>query len=223
MLLSKAPSPVEVYNDLDDRLYRIFSVVRDRSQARQLLRQLLLTTYSEREFSKAWQSPMPDDPIEAARICIVRLRMAFGGAGSRGNKPGFGFGKTSNQAKQFSNFRKNILALSERLSSVTVMCRPAVEVVQIFDSPDTLVYCDPPYVPSSRRCARDYLYEMTVAQHGELADTLLSAKSKVIVSGYDSPEYNSWFRDWNVHSRKVSLRVARVKNQTRTEFVWTNF
>ena len=36
--------------------------------------------------------------------------------------------------------------IAERLLRVQIENRPALEVIQLYDSPQTLLYCDPPYV-----------------------------------------------------------------------------
>src|SRR5947209_7316877 len=51
VLLNKAPSPVEVYNDLDHRITRLFRVLRNHGA--ELHRRLSLTPYSELEFQSA--------------------------------------------------------------------------------------------------------------------------------------------------------------------------
>src|ERR1700736_893280 len=51
VLLNKPPAVVEVYNDLDQRITRLFRVLRDNGQ--ELHRRLSLTPYSEIEFLDA--------------------------------------------------------------------------------------------------------------------------------------------------------------------------
>jgi DNA adenine methylase len=64
----------------------------------------------------------------------------------------------------------------ERLRGVIIEHAPAIEVLRRYDGPETLHYVDPPYVYATRnaRNAGDtYRYEMTDAEHRELASTLL--------------------------------------------------
>ena len=63
VLLNKPIAAVEVYNDLDLRITRLFRVLRDHGP--ELQRRLSLTPYSEAEFREA-QAEAPDE-IEAAR------------------------------------------------------------------------------------------------------------------------------------------------------------
>jgi DNA adenine methylase len=77
VLLNKVPSPVEVYNDLDQRITRLFRVLRDNGS--ELIRRLSLTPYSELEFLDAEKDVA--DEIEKARRDFVRWRLSLGGRG----------------------------------------------------------------------------------------------------------------------------------------------
>src|SRR3954453_21414764 len=77
VLINKRPSLVEVYNDLDERITRLFRVLRDHGE--ELHRRLSLTPYSEVEFKRS--SERTDDEIELARRDFVRWRLSIGGRG----------------------------------------------------------------------------------------------------------------------------------------------
>jgi DNA adenine methylase len=78
VLLNKLPVPVEIYNDLDERITRLFRVIRD--QGEELRSLLTLTPYSEVEFSEAQIAT--DDELEQARRDFVRWRLSLGGRGN---------------------------------------------------------------------------------------------------------------------------------------------
>src|SRR5262245_49287450 len=77
VLLNKPPAPVEVYNDLDQRITRLFRVLREHGE--EFRRLLMLTPYSEAEFDRA--SEPADNEVEQARRDFVRWRMSLGGRG----------------------------------------------------------------------------------------------------------------------------------------------
>src|SRR5436190_19631442 len=70
VLLNKPPAPVEVYNDLDHRITRLFRVLRD--QGEEFRRRLALTPYSEAEFQACAEAA--GDEVEQARRDFVRWR-----------------------------------------------------------------------------------------------------------------------------------------------------
>jgi DNA adenine methylase len=180
--------------------HHLFAMLRCKRKSRQLIRQLRLTPYHEHEYSLAWSGDLSKDPTERARQIFVQLRMAFGGLGSRGVRPGFGFGKSSSKSKSTLACIEQLGSIVERLRSVTVMCRCGIEVIKRFDGPDSLHYCYPPYVQSSRTKGAGYLHEMSDEDHCRLADVLNNAQGKVVLSGY-----------------------SRQKGGRRTEVLWMNF
>jgi DNA adenine methylase len=223
VLLNKSPVDNEIYNDLDKRLFDLFSVLRDPDQSKQLIRLLKKTLYHETEFHTAWANPLDADSVKRARQVFVQLRYAFGGFGSRGTKPGFGFAKSGSRALATKNCIDELEAITERLRTVTVMSRCGIDVIQRFDSKDTLHFCDPPYVSSTRTGSRDYIHEMVDDDHKRLIDVLRRVKGKVMLSGYGSQLYDSQLKNWRRVERTQALSCSRDKTQKRTEVLWMNF
>lgn len=223
VLLNKHPSKVEVYNDLHDDLVHLFNVLRSDRKSKVLQEKLRLTLFHESEFKRCWQEPMPTGEIERARRIMVRLRMAFGGAGSRDSMPGFAFGKTVNASLAFKRKVDELHAITERLRSVTIMSRDALDVIKRFDSAKTLHYVDPPYVMASRKDAKSYRHEVDDAYHEQLAEMLNSVAGKVVLSGYQSDLYKRLYKGWRIDRRVQQLGCSRDKNQTREEVVWMNW
>lgn len=84
-----------------------------------------------------------------------------------------------------------------------------------------LVYCDPPYLASTRRRHGLYRYEYTEAQHVELLEVIVSLPCFVIISGYASPLYTDFLQ------HRHGWRVIEFANTTRRgrvmERAWFNF
>ena len=74
--------------------------------------------------------------------------------------------------------------ISERLLRVQIENRPAIDVIRLYDSPDTLFYCDPPYLHETRGDSKAYGFEMDEEQHRTLAAALHAIRGKAAVSGY---------------------------------------
>jgi len=113
--------------------------------------------------------------------------------------------------------------IGERLLRVQIENRPAVDVVRLYDSKDTLFYCDPPYIHETRGDAKAYGHEMTDDKHRELADVLNSAKGMVAVSNYDCELMGELFpaKRW----RKIigPAKTNHSTKDTRTEVLWVNY
>jgi site-specific DNA-adenine methylase len=83
----------------------------------------------------------------------------------------------------------------------------------------TLIYCDPPYVLSSRARNRSiYAHEMTDGQHRRLLAVLQGLPCMVQISGYFSPMYCKALSDW-----RVVRFMAATRGGMREEWLWMNY
>lgn len=100
------------------------------------------------------------------------------------------------------------------------LCRTdAVTYLQSFPFQGSeVVYCDPPYLPETRRRARVYRHDFTRADHERLLDTLLELPCKVLISGYDSALYDQKLRGWQQKHFRSKTHVETVN-----EVVWFNY
>ncbi len=225
VLLNKPPSRVEIFNDRDARLVNFFFVLRDRAD--ELIQSVTLTPYSESEFCLSKQSK--GDPVERARRFLVQYRQSFSGLGeafARSARHRSRCRMAENVASWLSNIDDNLPQIVERLRCVEVHCRSATDLIKQYDSPNSLFYCDPPYVHSSRRAGSRamYAFEMSDDDHRELAKVLKACKGKVVLSGYPSPLYTKLYRSWRSVSVDVPIRLPAGKQKThRNEILWFNF
>ena len=81
-----------------------------------------------------------------------------------------------------------------------------------------LVYCDPPYVQSTRRSERRYRFDCTDDDHVALLDLLKSLDCQVMISGYPSALYDTHLAGWRSIEMQVSNQACIV-----TEKLWFNF
>src|SRR5258708_6284748 len=72
VLLNRAPSPVETYNDLDGEVVNFFRILRD--DADNLTRAITLTPFSRQEFAAACQLDPALPALERARRFYIRAR-----------------------------------------------------------------------------------------------------------------------------------------------------
>lgn len=241
VLMKKPRSPGEIYNDLDSEIVNVFRVLRDPRSAQELQRLLRLTPFAREEFIEAYEDTAFDS-IERARRTVIKAFMGFGSdaihrSGPRGMRcavstnPGrlssTGYRAMSRQngatpAKDFATWPDAIDGFTKRLHGVAIENRPALEIIERFDRPETLLYLDPPYVRSTRQSAdrNGYAHEMRDDDHRALAERLRAAKAMVIISGYPSPLYDDeLFSDWR---RVTKAGFADARKRARTEVLWMN-
>jgi DNA adenine methylase len=89
--------------------------------------------------------------------------------------------------------------LSTRFAKVQVENADWRQLLQDYDSTETVFYMDPPYYQSNV-----YAHNMSEADHREMCTRIHNLKGYVALSGYDNPIYNSF--GWD---EKFSLKVSQ--------------
>ena len=238
LLFAKKPSPVEVYNDLDGGLVNFFRVLRDPEKFERFQRLVSLTPYSREEYNfcrNTWEGCTDD--VERAYRWFVVARMSF--SGQFGNSWSFDVIRSARgMAGECSRWLNTIDLLPQihaRLMRVQIEHKDFREVINIYDTPNTLLYMDPPYVPDTRR-EGGYKHEMTLDDHRKLVDLLFNVEGMVILSGYRHPVYEPLERvGWRRHDYEtvchaagktrgtgIQGKGAAKRMQPRVESVWVN-
>ncbi len=85
--------------------------------------------------------------------------------------------------------------------------------------PETLIYCDPPYLMSTRSSGPMYQHEFSDRQHRHLLRVLRKIPAMVMISGYWSEMYSRTLKDWN----HTTFRTTNRAGQRTTEHLWYNY
>jgi DNA adenine methylase len=224
VLMTKEPSEVEVYNDINDDIVNLFRVVRDARQVQQLEEMLDFTPYARAEFTQT-QKNLPkhkyDEPVEHARLTFVSFNEAFSGLSEKDNSWSYG-----TKVNQSVGFRASVAALkdiSARLANVQIDCGHFKDVLERYDSDDTVFYLDPPYDTDTRE-KNLYKHEMFLHEHRELVNLILELKGFVILSGYDTPLYapleDVGFTRIEISAVMTMAIPAIGKGLERKEVIW---
>lgn len=221
VLLRKDKIACEVYNDIDCSVFNLFKVLRDPRSAEKLIKIITLTPFHRNEYINACYCSCADEVIRASQL-LIRSFMSFSSLGVHQNNSGFSGGtkkgKTTD-ATTWANIPVNLAAIVQRLQGVIIENVPALELLNKHDSLDTLFYCDPPYLHSTRTTTKGYQHEMSFSDHEILLNKLIRLRGKVVISGYDNELYNDILSGWikrETQSRAASQRGATV----RTECIW---
>ncbi len=227
VLLQKPRAYNEIYNDLDGELVNLFRVLRS-DAAGALIEAVRLTPYARAEYLLAYEPCA--DAVERARRMIVRSHMGHGTGAARIDRPsGFrsdGISGTTNVAGEWAELPGALAAIVDRLRGVSIDCRPALELVAVYDDPKALIYLDPPYVPETRSTKsrrpgekyHTYAHELTVDDHVELLDAACASRAMIVISGYPAGLYDQRLQGW----RRVERSARAHRNSPRTEVLWIN-
>lgn len=227
VLLNREPSQVETYNDIDGEVANFFRVLRDHRDG--LVEKIGLTPFAREEFYKSvTKNPTTvDDPIERARLFYVRARQARTGLAQTASLGRWANCKNTSRAGMSGVVSRWLGAIEDlphiamRLMRVQIENRPANEVIRLYDDPQTLFYCDPPYVHDSRTDRKAYGYEMADAGHQELAYTLNRCSGKVAISGYRCDLMDKLYKGW----KRIDApeKMCHSVKKARIEALWVNF
>lgn len=224
VLMRKERSYAEIYNDLDNEVVNLFTVLRDAELNEKLQVACSLTPYSREEFKLA--SELSFDSVERARRMVIRACMGFGSASGLGGTSGFRSDSKRKYALSshlWARYPENLGAICQRLQGVIIENKPAVDLIKQHDTADTLFHLDPPYVSDTRVTGnRYYNYEMTDEQHQELLNTIKGIKGKALISGYSSDLYNNALSEWGKVTKESRISAGRGTG-IRTECLWMNF
>ncbi|GIW55008.1 MAG: DNA methyltransferase [Nitrospiraceae bacterium] len=234
------PYPVEVLNDLDGRIVNLFRVLQDEDSFRKLCHRLIWTPYSRAEFRRAL-AILNDlenrDAITQAWAFFVAMNQGFSGVAKTEGNWSRAFIAHRGMADPTNKWRGRLRLLRywhDRLTRVQIDSRDAVEVIEYWDSAETLFYLDPPYIHGTRKVTNIYDVEPDDEFHQRLVETLLRIQGAVVLSGYRHPIYEPLeAAGWRRVDKETSCHAAckgrgsplrgkgnALKHAPRTESLW---
>src|SRR5262245_40475032 len=225
VLLNRAPSPVETYNDLDGEVVNFFQVLRDDPD--ELVRAIGLTPFARQEFGLACARDMSLPALERARRFFVRARQVRTGLNQTASLGRWANCKNTSRAGMSGAVSRwlgsidMLPKLAERLLRVQIENRPALDVIRLYDSPRTLFYCDPPYLHATRGDRSAYGFELDEDEHRALAAALRNCAAQVALSGYRCPLMDELYAGW--HRYDAPLRQCHSSKALRQECLWMNY
>jgi len=224
VFFNKEPSREDTINDMDKGIVHIMWALRN--ETREFIGRLKRLKYTEETFNRVKKKleKNPEDYMDYAVAEFAVRRMSRGGLKKafawsnreRGGKPG--------DVNAWETMLKLLPELAEKLQGAYVLNKPAVEVIKAFDNPNTLVYCDPPYLHSTRTATDAYDLELTEDDHIELAVALNAFKGKAAISGYYSALYRDLYDGWTCKRKRIANHSSQGKSKKqKTECLWLNY
>lgn len=216
VFFKKEPAYIEIVNDIDGNIVNLFKVCREKPE--ELAAAINLTPFSREEFLNCYEMDV-DDPLERARRTLVRYHQSFGTSNSTRtswrNVKTYGGPRC---ATIWNYLPETIIECCERLKNAQIESTDALKLIESCDNPNTLIYCDPPYLQNLRK-RNMYANEVNEDYHLRLINLIRKTKSKVILSGYDSELYNHHLGDWRTDERVTTIQMGLHRN----EKIWMNF
>mgnify|MGYP000844648619 CR=1 FL=1 len=242
VFFAKDPSPIEVVNDIDKYLVNFYRVLRHPVKAKELENKLKLTLYSRAEFEEKrelWNSDLKLDDldeVDQAHAFYVLHEQSFGCY-----KKAFRYSRSHTKrgiAGAVSTWWLNVSIFPDfhyRIKNAQIECRDFKQILEVYDTPDTFFYIDPPYVLETRGSHR-YDHDLETKDHVDLVNMLLNIQGKVLLSCYDDPVYYALTnKAWNkydfetkatamVPNRKIGqIGIGMLDDEKRVETLYYNY
>ncbi|TQV63956.1 MAG: DNA adenine methylase [Halothiobacillaceae bacterium] len=205
VLMAKQKSTVEVWNDIDGGLANTMRIVKYHPQALADELDYMLIHRSERLH---WRDCGGETDIQrAARWIMVRHSGYQGGTGK-----GFHVGR-SRAAKPVDSLVEQMRAVSRRLSGVAIEHLPWQRVFDLYDSQESVFFCDPPYADGDQTM---YGHPFAEADHRLLAERLRAIKGQWVLTYGDHPLIRELYAGCCIEEAR---RVRTINQAARREYV----
>jgi DNA adenine methylase len=218
---AKAPSKVEVINDLNDELINFYIVLQTRFK--DLKKMVKCTLHSRKLHKQAWtiyQQPGEHDHITRAWALWVLSSQSFGSQLS--GSWGFDKSKSSIARKVMNKKRQFTELLQERIELTQIECRDALDVIRLYDTADTFHYIDPPYPETNQGHYKGY----TTGNLEELLIKLTLIKGKFLLSNYPQEVISRFCKEYGWHQLEYKMPLCASKKSvrsTKTEVLTANY
>jgi DNA adenine methylase len=216
----------ELVNDINGNLVNFWRVLQSTETFPHFARILEAVPLSREEWEDSGGRLAIPDRVARAVAFFIRCRQSMSGRMKSFTPPS----RTRTRRQMNGNASEWLGAVEmlpeihARLKRVFIENMKAVDLIRREDTPGTLFYCDPPYMPDSRTSPDVYEYEMTVEQHEELLGVLLACKGKVALSGYRTELYDKTLAHWTRADFEMPNHSGQGKTkQRRVECVWLNY
>lgn len=226
VFLGKLPIPggFEVIHDVNPAFRELYVALRDKPKT--LANIINGLEYTRENFEWARTDGARNSHVNEVRAAatLVRSRFSRGGMGDdfawsdrlRGGRPG--------DLNAWECFKENLPEIAERFKDVSFSnLQNGWDVMEGFDTPDTLHYCDPPYLPETRTAKQVYEYEMSEEDHLRFLTTCNGLQGHVYISGYRSEMYDDLLPEkrWErVEFDMPNHSGQGEKKQRRIECLW---
>ncbi len=156
------------------------------------------------------------DDLELAELVYLRQQLSWGGVGRI-----YSYRSRRAIPAMWSRCLGQLPRISARLHGVEIIEGDSMGWIPLLDGPDTLFYCDPPYLWSTRSDYRFYHHEMDDGAHRDLLSVLDAVCGKVVISGYPDPLYDRSLEGWARVSIETRCHVYSGSHRPkRTEVLW---
>lgn len=228
-LLRKPKSRLETFNDLDGGVHNMFTVLQAPALLRRLKQRIKATPAScQKQYEEALAvlKTAESNPTDKAwAFLLVSFQGFCSSSPTIQSKKQWRFAvKPHSTSKSWLSLPETLSMTSRRFQQVQVTQWPWEKVIKTFDSPASLFFLDPPYLPHSTDRRSYYAHNMKPDEHERLLVAIQRVKGLVMLCGYDNPLYSRYLRRWRAVDFGTAASLdANGHRPKRTERIWMNY
>lgn len=202
----------EVYNDYNSELVNLFRCVKHhRPELQRELSWMLNAREFFEEFKEQYKVIGLTDIQRAARFFML-LKTSYGANGRS-----YGCVK-----KDLSVMLKYLEEVEKRLAKVVIENKDFEDLIEVYDKPEALLYCDPPYYGTEKY----YEVQFSQGDHIRLHEALKRVKGYYVLSYNDCDFVRELYKDFRIQefTRSHNL-VGRYEDKKKEykELLITNY
>jgi DNA adenine methylase len=185
ILLNRAKSKVEVYNDRFGGVSDFYRCIADEKLLERLTNRLELALRSRELFLHArdnWDKQ--EDIVERAALWYYSIKCSFSSLGRN-------FGRGLRSIHHNTIPLEDAKSLHQRLKHVIIENQDALQLMQDFDDYDAVFYLDPPYHPDTVN-SYEYAHPFTHDDHRRLLNQIFNMRGFVAISGLPCQLYSEY-------------------------------
>ena len=201
----------EIYNDINSNLTNLFKCVK--YHAEELQKELNFTINSRElfeEYISQINSQGLTDIQRAARYFYI-IKLSYGSKGGC-------FGAIKKDVEKMKLYLQEI---QQRLTNVVIENKSFEDIIEKYDTKETLFYLDPPYFNAEQY----YVSEFTQEHHTKLSEMLQGIQGKFILSYNDDEYIRNVYKDFNIIEieRNNNLTSRYSQNRRYKELLIKNY
>lgn len=209
----KDSSKTEVINDIDKELINLFKIIKYHAPE---IERMLEYEFSGRDIFEEYKHCTVEYMTEIHRAVrfLYLISQSFAGKGNH-----YGYGTNCKPSPHI--FYKGVLGdIKDRLRNTYVENLSFEKVIEKYDRPYTVFFCDPPYFETT-----GYGSEFGEKEHLLLQQQLASIKGKFLLTINDHEKVREWYKGFNINKVEVMYSVSReVKGRKGyKELIITNY
>ena len=207
---AKEPAKVEVINDTNEQLINFYRVLQGNFNA--LKKMVKCTLHSRKMHKEAWEiysEPADHDQVTRAWALWVLSTQSFGSQLSGS----WGFDRTKGSIALKVKNKKRLFTeeLSERMEHTQLECRDALDVIRLYDTPDSFFYIDPPYPGTNQGHYKGYTFDDLEA----LLIKLTTIQGKFLLSNYRQDLIDTYTNSEGWHQKQFKMPLCASKKALR--------